>query len=314
MSYILDALRKAENDRSVGDTPKLDFSALSESRSRKVPGIWLLVAALGVCVGVLGAMQLSQYLAADRQTESAVTAAPPPAPAAIETRQAEAPPPAAAPVVEQQAAAAPPKPARRSVQVKTPQGPVEVEMPLQAGGVKPAPQTSKPAAPPEPEPQPVAEPAKPASKPVQGTAAPVQAAPPRPEPETVTTSPEPAPLSLPSPAELAAELEGLEPVAAQEEAPPTLTPDVMPEPQAEPEPENLVSYLGLPPDIRNDIGELAMNAHVYSSTPGRGFVIVNGRRYRAGDALQEGPVLEDIRPEGAVMTYRGRRFMLPVPR
>ena len=40
------------------------------------------------------------------------------------------------------------------------------------------------------------------------------------------------------------------------------------------------------------------------------FVFVNSRKYREGDALQEGPVVEQITATGAVLSYRGARFKL----
>jgi hypothetical protein len=35
------------------------------------------------------------------------------------------------------------------------------------------------------------------------------------------------------------------------------------------------------------------------------------RKYREGATLQEGPVLERIRRDGAVLDYHGLRFILP---
>ena len=39
-------------------------------------------------------------------------------------------------------------------------------------------------------------------------------------------------------------------------------------------------------------------------------MFVNSRKYREGDALQEGPVVEQITPDGAVLSFRGSRFRL----
>lgn len=58
------------------------------------------------------------------------------------------------------------------------------------------------------------------------------------------------------------------------------------------------------PDLRLDI-------HVYSNKPSDRFVFINMHKYTEGDTLSEGPVLERITPEGAVLNQRGLRFVLP---
>jgi general secretion pathway protein B len=58
------------------------------------------------------------------------------------------------------------------------------------------------------------------------------------------------------------------------------------------------------PDMRLDI-------HVYSATPAERFVFVNMRKYVEGQSLSEGPVLERITPDGAILNQRGTRFLLP---
>ena len=58
------------------------------------------------------------------------------------------------------------------------------------------------------------------------------------------------------------------------------------------------------------VGTLQMQLHVHSSAPANRFVVINGSRQREGDRLTEGPVVEEIVPEGAVLSYQGRRFLL----
>ncbi len=58
------------------------------------------------------------------------------------------------------------------------------------------------------------------------------------------------------------------------------------------------------PDMRLDI-------HVYSNNPAERFVFVNMRKYTEGQATTEGPTVERITPEGAVLNQRGLRFVLP---
>lgn len=58
------------------------------------------------------------------------------------------------------------------------------------------------------------------------------------------------------------------------------------------------------PDMRLDI-------HVYSAKPAERFVFVNMRKYTEGQMLNEGPVLERITPDGAILNQNGLRFLLP---
>ena len=53
-----------------------------------------------------------------------------------------------------------------------------------------------------------------------------------------------------------------------------------------------------------------MDVHVYSDKPGQRFVLINSRRYREGEQLKEGPVVEAITREGALLRYGEQRFML----
>jgi general secretion pathway protein B len=56
---------------------------------------------------------------------------------------------------------------------------------------------------------------------------------------------------------------------------------------------------------------LTLELHVFHrDRPSDRLVIVNGKRYREGETLREGPRLEAIDPAGAVLSYQGRRFML----
>ena len=57
--------------------------------------------------------------------------------------------------------------------------------------------------------------------------------------------------------------------------------------------------------------DLHLDIHVYSAKPADRFVFVNMRKYTEGQALKEGPTLERITPDGAVLNQRGLRFLLP---
>jgi hypothetical protein len=56
---------------------------------------------------------------------------------------------------------------------------------------------------------------------------------------------------------------------------------------------------------------LRLELHVYHrDRPADRLVIVNGNRYREGEALAEGPRVVAIDPTGAVLSYQGREFLL----
>lgn len=57
--------------------------------------------------------------------------------------------------------------------------------------------------------------------------------------------------------------------------------------------------------------ELHLDVHVYATKPADRFVYINMRKYKEGNTLQEGPVLEKIRRDGVVLNYQGLRFILP---
>ena len=56
--------------------------------------------------------------------------------------------------------------------------------------------------------------------------------------------------------------------------------------------------------------ELSMDVHVYSDKPNQRFVLINAKRYREGEQLKEGPMVEAITREGALLRYGEQRFML----
>ena len=61
--------------------------------------------------------------------------------------------------------------------------------------------------------------------------------------------------------------------------------------------------LGLP--------DMHIDLHVYSSNPAERFVFINMNEYRERDTTSEGPTLQSITPEGALLEYRGSTFLLP---
>lgn len=57
--------------------------------------------------------------------------------------------------------------------------------------------------------------------------------------------------------------------------------------------------------------DLHLDVHVYSSSPSDRFVFINMSKYRERSRLTEGPMLTEIRQDGAVLEYQGHTFLLP---
>lgn len=58
------------------------------------------------------------------------------------------------------------------------------------------------------------------------------------------------------------------------------------------------------------VPELRLELHVYSNRPAERFAFINSRKYREGDTLAEGPQVEEITPDGVVLSQHGSRFLL----
>lgn len=69
----------------------------------------------------------------------------------------------------------------------------------------------------------------------------------------------------------------------------------------------------LPPQATAGLPQLTLELHVYSPDPTQRAVFINGRRYLEGDTINEGAELVSISSEGAILNYRGQRFLLPRP-
>lgn len=241
MSYILDALRKAERERHLGQAPNLSAAPLlDEPRPWRV-GPWL-GAGLGLGLGLSGAL-LAVWLNRPAPPVAALPAAP------------MTPPP---PVI----AAVPPAPVTQPVA---------------------APEAPRAA------PRPVVKPTAPASPP------------PRWEPAAKVVAPEP-----PRPAPAPARPERREPPARQPVTPGVVT--------IAPTSEPIPPLDTLPASARRGLPTLNLDIHIYSPDPQQRFVVINGRRYREGERLGEGLVLETVTGDGAILRQGNQRFRLSVRR
>lgn len=74
--------------------------------------------------------------------------------------------------------------------------------------------------------------------------------------------------------------------------------------------DSAIPISDIPDNVRKRIPRIAFEGHVYSSTPSRRSVMINGHKMREGDAIGEDLMLEEITPEGAEFEYKGYRFKL----
>jgi len=63
---------------------------------------------------------------------------------------------------------------------------------------------------------------------------------------------------------------------------------------------------------QNGIPEANVSLHVYDANPAARFVFINGQRAKEGDVLANGIRVDEIRADGAVLSFRGARFLVPI--
>ncbi|MFP4333911.1 MAG: general secretion pathway protein GspB [Wenzhouxiangella sp.] len=66
----------------------------------------------------------------------------------------------------------------------------------------------------------------------------------------------------------------------------------------------------LPLSVRRELPELQLSIHVYSADADDRFVLINGERRTEGSVLADGARLADINRHGAVVEFRDYRFLL----
>ena len=72
-------------------------------------------------------------------------------------------------------------------------------------------------------------------------------------------------------------------------------------------------YYELAYGVRKDIPQFNLSMHVFAADPAARFIVVDGERKAEGDTVKEGLVLREVRIDGVVLEYRGQRFFYPRP-
>jgi general secretion pathway protein B len=270
MSYILEALKKAQAERQLGNAPDIHTpapvavpsAAAAANRKPLLIGLGAGVLVAGIAAGLV-------WRAKTPAGQPAVLAQASHPGGQAPGGQAPAPGAGAAPAA-------------------APNGPVEAA-PV-ARPVEP------PVAPPRPAPAP-----QPASR---TSAAPAPAAAPAPPPRSVASapaSPAPAPAPVRDPAPEAVYLPA--PARAPEPAP--AAPVRAPDPVIE---ENLRTLQQLPDAIQREVPKVTVGGYIYSPNPADRLLLVDKMLRREGEELAPGLVLERLMPKYAVMNYRGTRY------
>lgn len=80
------------------------------------------------------------------------------------------------------------------------------------------------------------------------------------------------------------------------------------------ETDNTPLLQDMPRDFQRALPPLAVTIHVYSHDPSQRILFINNREYRQGSEFEGGIRVEDIVPDGAVLSFRGEHFKLSRPR
>jgi general secretion pathway protein B len=277
MSLILEALKKSEQQRRLGEAPTLGSPVVATRRRRNL----LPVIAILIVLAAAAAWWLTRPAPSAR----------PAAPAASETEKpiAAAPPaqpvtkvPPTAPVAKPRSGSATLLPEATMQRREARAEKLEVEKRAAAAAkAGTAPGAAATATPPVPKP---ALPPAPVAKPAIAPPAPTK-------PAVAGTSAAPvAPPAALKPADKAAHVPAT-PKAANA--------------------ASLPSIWDLPYSTRKDLPEIDLTMHVYSSDPASRFVVIKGTRHIEGEELGQDLFLREIRQDGLVLEFKGERFFFP---
>ena len=322
MSYILEALKKSQQERELGQVPTLDTGPFAGARRSPRGSPWAPAA-----LGLAGLAVVIALYAVLRQPEVALpspeatpvpvpqtNAVPgPPIPDAASAGSVAPPmPPPAGPVVPSPAVAqaAPYQGDPRTQAANSPWTAPQPAQPMGPGtpdlavpGVGPAASQPIIAVPPEPggmeseewsddwmEMDQEISPAQP-SEPL--TAGPVARRSPRPARQTP-----PAPKVTPIPQDLRDEVAAFKDELRRESAGGKPRSPPLEDPKK----------LRLPDDVQARLPAFVMTAQIYDPDPTRRFVIINSLRYAVGETTREGLKVEQVLSDGVVLSFEGQRF------
>jgi general secretion pathway protein B len=293
MSYILEALKKAQAERQLGNAPTIHAPAISpapQNAGGRKPLVIGFAAGAVLVAGALFAWRqqpaatgqvadagkaATQLAAASQPAAHQASAASPSAPLPVSANQ-----PGASPVTAPVAADA-------TARVALVQDPAGAAHP---GGASPRPSRAQPAS--------------------QLKAAAPEVAPPAPSPAHGPA------VSQPVLAPAAAAKVAAHDVVAAPPAPTGAEAAVVARPAAatpaSSADETLRTVNELPEQIRFSLPKVAFGGYMYSPNPGDRLVLVDKALRHEGEEVAPGLVLEKLLPKAAVMNYRGYRYRVPL--
>ena len=277
MSLILEALKKSEQQRRLGEAPTFGTPAPIARRRRTLLPLFALV--------IVAALGLGWWLRRAPPAANDATPSPPAAPVATATPPVDA--------TRQTPAKSNPKPAVAKPATKP------ATQPPVAPPVLPMPTTDRPGSvgPLPAMPIATAPVAAPGEAVASGAGTPHPAGPAVAGPAAPTTAvPKPSGGAPPAKPADGATVPESKPIAPKRPAPAA---PVLP------------TVWDLPYSTRKDIPELALTMHVYSDEAADRFVVLEGERHVEGDDLGDGVMLREITPDGMVLEFKGQRFVYP---
>jgi general secretion pathway protein B len=70
-------------------------------------------------------------------------------------------------------------------------------------------------------------------------------------------------------------------------------------------------WMQMPAEWRDAVPDLSINLMAYSQDPSERLVYIKGHRYTEGELVEGKLTIEKITPEGVILSYQGRRCLLP---
>ena len=293
MSLILEALKKSEQQRKLGEAPTLGSPVVATRQRRSLlPVLAILIVAAGATGWWL--------------TRPSPKPAPPPQAAPVAATPKSAAP--ARPAVATPARPASPNPVapnpamRAPDRTRTPEEAAAMRaqkleqtkrMDALAGATKATPPAAAAGAS-------KAAPLPPLKAPPGTTKPGVETAPPSTAPAPVAAK---TPIAVPPPT-------AVPPAATADKTatPPTGTAAQRPAAASE---TSVPTIWELPYSTRKDLPAIDLSMHVYSSDPKLRFVVIKGDRHAEGDELGQDFILREISQDGLVLEYKGQKFFYP---
>jgi general secretion pathway protein B len=79
------------------------------------------------------------------------------------------------------------------------------------------------------------------------------------------------------------------------------------------EPQKIPLFKDLPYNFRNSAPKMSINVFMYAAKPEERFVVLNMTKYKAGQTTKDSVEIKEIRPDGIVAGYGGKVFRIERP-